>query len=434
MNTQHAGVMGKAPMVESLEAARGFAALYVTVAHLLQVLGFRSGEGAMPLLVEMIGGYAHQAVLFFFLLSGFSIHYASMHRPLDSVRGVWVYLLLRARRIYPIWLFVYVLAAGLIWLGREAGVPRYVDWWQGMSTWDWIANLLFLGDRSYVCGRLANAMPSTAVWSLGYEVIYYFLYPVFWWSTRRIGIHRTLLIVAAISAVAFALNEYQCHHLWNVMELYIGWCLGAWIAHQRRHGRHFSVGGPTLFLTGSGLLLAALVLGNTRFAVAVEALWLGLFFVMMAWHDSKAALQPMSIRSKYWAAAGMLGMVAMVLAIEQWRMFAPNHTLFQGRVLSFMAIGLVLLILSGQPSASRLQQALTRWLLPLGGLSYAQYLLHMPLIQAGQAWAGLTGVLSALPVILVGAYYLERRMQPWMNQKLPVAWPVSTGQVVTAAR
>ncbi|MBB5020197.1 peptidoglycan/LPS O-acetylase OafA/YrhL [Chitinivorax tropicus] len=419
---------GKAPMVASLEAARGFAALYVTIAHLLQILGFKSGQGSMPLLVEMVGGYAHQAVLFFFLLSGFSIHYASLHRPLDTWQGVKAYLLLRVRRLYPIWLVVYALAVILIWIGVQRDIPRYQVWWAGISQWDWWANLLFLGDRGYVCGRLANALPSTAVWSLGYEVIYYLLYPVFWWSTRRFGIHRTLWAVGVTSGVAFWLNEQHCHHLWNVLELYIGWCLGAWIAHRQRVGLTFKLSGEAAFLVGMALLLVALAVGYTRFAALAELSWLGLFFILMAWHWADPTYRTPAGPRKAHLAMIMVLMAILVLALEQWRHFATSSSLFTGRVIVFTLGSLILLVWSGRPSAGTAMAQLTRWLLPLGGVSYAQYLLHLPLIQAGHAYGGPWGAIVALPITWLLAYWLEKQWQPQVNSRLPIHWPASAAR------
>lgn len=96
--------------VQIIEAARGAAALYVMVGHLFWTVFEVTGHGG-PLF--RIFRYGHEAVILFFFISGFSIHYTYCDRALTAQSQIKDYYLARIRRIYPIFLLAYVLTLAL---------------------------------------------------------------------------------------------------------------------------------------------------------------------------------------------------------------------------------------------------------------------------------------------------------------------------------
>jgi peptidoglycan/LPS O-acetylase OafA/YrhL len=134
-----------------LEAVRGAAAAYVTLSHVLP---------AVPVLFS----FGQEAVMVFFLLSGFVIEYSSSPK-LD--RGFGYYFGKRFLRIYSVLLCLFVVAAIL----QKAPVHSPAFWRQLCG------NLLMLQDFS--SGKphvIVRALFSGVLWSLHYEWWFYMLY------------------------------------------------------------------------------------------------------------------------------------------------------------------------------------------------------------------------------------------------------------------
>ena len=88
--------------LQKLEMLRGFAALYVFATHFVpaRVLSKESGMG-------FVFRFGQEAVMLFFLLSGFVIYYSTAKQGDKSFRP---YFARRLRRIYPIYLIALALS------------------------------------------------------------------------------------------------------------------------------------------------------------------------------------------------------------------------------------------------------------------------------------------------------------------------------------
>lgn len=404
-----------------IESARGAAAAYVVLAHFLQLLGFRANGADSALWLDLLGGYAHQAVLFFFLLSGFSIHYASADRALDSPAGLLHYYYLRLRRIYPILLLILVLSCLLMITGTVMRLPGYAQMWQTTSVAQIAQNLLLVADLPYVCGRWADVIGNVGqVWSLAYEVIYYAIYPLFWLFARRYSIALSVGVGCGLSLLAAWASRWHCDHIFNVLGLYFAWCLGAGIAHLRL--RKYRVPIPRwLFYLGIYCLLQLIpVMRETSLSFLVEALWIALFALLMLYPVSKAALQNLDMHKKLLLLLTVILVAAAILIVGQYRPLAHNAVLLHERTLFVAVLWCLALLSDGAPAATVFLKALIQKLVPIGAISYALYLLHMPLMHFARALA-LPGaslallMLMAIALSVVLAHWMELRYQPWIS-------------------
>ncbi len=182
--------------------------------------------------------YGHEAVLFFFVLSGFVIHLRYARRlALDGVKSRfdWFsYVYRRARRLYPPLLFALLLTSVLDHIGKRHGFLIYVhqtpvDIINRMFNphYGWrnaLGNLLFLVE-TYVPAWGTD----TPLWSLKFEWWFYMLYPLAWWLSRR---------SIALATVAVALGLFLSFHpallgmrlLSDVLRMMLIWWMGALLA------------------------------------------------------------------------------------------------------------------------------------------------------------------------------------------------------------
>lgn len=123
-----------------LDGCRGLAALYVVLSHVRYLLmaGYGEGVAAGQEGIGWLGKasfaallpfrYGHEAVLFFFILSGFVIHLRQakgLQRDGGFQLGWRHYLWRRARRLYPPLLLAIVVSYMLDRLGMGLGFPIY---------------------------------------------------------------------------------------------------------------------------------------------------------------------------------------------------------------------------------------------------------------------------------------------------------------------
>lgn len=231
----------------TLDALRGLAAFYV-VCHHARVLLLVSREEARlgpPVAKAMAAAgagliFGHQAVIFFFVLSGFCIHFrqaktlggpsASTFR-FDAPSYFWR----RLRRIVPPFYFALLLTAILNAATRWVN-PAIVERGVGNE----FANLLLSqnNDLGTLLGNLLFlqwlVVPTfgnnTALWSLAYEFYLYALYPPYLLIRRALGVWGSTAAVLAVSASMLALVRLRPGSDWGVvpiLEYWACWVFGA---------------------------------------------------------------------------------------------------------------------------------------------------------------------------------------------------------------
>src|SRR5882724_597468 len=195
-----------------LDAVRGAAAVYVAAGHITRHQ-FPPGGWLNRSLA-----FGQEAVIVFFLLSGFVIHWSMQTRPAQSFGS---YLRQRALRIYPLFILTLLVAALIGW-AKETHDHRL-----GWPTF--VGNLLMLQD-------FALAKPNTWVdvyggvstlWSLSYEWWFYLLYfPI----CRRIPAPWQSRWVAAISLSQLAVYLIWPNFASRVLIYFSIWWVGVELA------------------------------------------------------------------------------------------------------------------------------------------------------------------------------------------------------------
>jgi len=196
-------VKTKAPINTSiLNGIRGLAALYVLIGHARWLLweGYREGyllhpqsyNQASKILVSLLAffGKGHVAVILFFVLSGFVIHYSIIKREKNKLY-ILDYFKRRFLRIYPPLLFCMLLTLVLDLTGKY--IYGYSIYFQStpvplineniISNLNWITaigNLLMVqGIYTHVWGT------NGPLWSLMYEWWFYMLYPCIFYLYKK---------------------------------------------------------------------------------------------------------------------------------------------------------------------------------------------------------------------------------------------------------
>lgn len=266
-----------------LDGLRGLAAFYVMVGHSRGLLweGYSLGflkhpstytiaEKAMVYLLScfILG---HQAVFFFFVLSGFVIHLRYAKRMVSEGKNAtfdWAnFIRRRAKRLFPPLILAMVLTFALDSLGSGLGYGIYFHRTpypllnsivKDHTLTTCVGNLLFLMD-TYVPAWGSDG----PLWSLKFEWWFYMLYPIFWFLSKRSIVMPTIVLI-----VLFVLSFYPA--LWavrlfpHVFSAMLAWWFGVLLADVYCHRidvtyRHLSILSILLcvlpFIKGSPVIL-----------------------------------------------------------------------------------------------------------------------------------------------------------------------------------
>lgn len=193
----------------ALEAIRGLAALYVVVHH-AQVLP-NAGLGRLLY-------FGQEAVIVFFLLSGFVIAFSTYKKTITSSQ----YLIARAVRIYPIFLISIILA--YLFSGRPI-----IDQTVLINL---LGNIAMLQDiASLKEGVWFNTMfGNSPTWSLSYEWWFYLLF-------IPIGLNKTKpnhKAAAFISIIGWLTYQLHPNQIGLILGYFSIWWAGASLAYEFR--------------------------------------------------------------------------------------------------------------------------------------------------------------------------------------------------------
>jgi peptidoglycan/LPS O-acetylase OafA/YrhL len=229
-----------------LDTLRGFASIYVLFGHARWLLweGYTFGYKLHPnaySILNKIGMYffslfqfGHQSVLFFFVLSGFVIHWSSSKRFNKTGQfDILDYLFRRLKRIYPPLLLALVLTFLLDNLGLILKLPIYFshtlypsinDNIHPVLNWKTLfGNLGFL--QTVYTGVWGTDGP---LWSLMYEWWFYVLYIPFIWLFRKNRILASLLVLALwVISLEFQFGPLL---LKMILNYFVTWYLGMLLA------------------------------------------------------------------------------------------------------------------------------------------------------------------------------------------------------------
>jgi peptidoglycan/LPS O-acetylase OafA/YrhL len=261
------------PPFKTLDAFRGFAAIWVVMAHISDRW---IPDASSPYLKEPLYAFAsvgQLGVVIFFVISGYCIT-AAAYSALVTGKSVWRYGYERVRRIYPPYLAALILTVLSVMAINFANAHHLVGEVHHLQTVSldpkyWFANLFLL---QY---ELHTSMVNVVFWSLGYEIAFYFIIGVFllgsqWIAARRNAHAGTAFFVCCVGVSTMCTLAYLLTFAQPLFP-FDGW-------HQ------FSLGGLLFFLLefNSGTVanytkgLRRIVLANTC-AVAILVLLYAIF-------------------------------------------------------------------------------------------------------------------------------------------------------------
>lgn len=259
-----------------LEAVRGGAAFYVFLHHLFHGRSFLLSLG-------------QEAVIIFFVLSGFVIEYSSKKYLHE---GFAKYFTKRALRIYPIFFLMLMFVA---WVTGGSDKLSIANWRQVLG------NLLMLQDLGGLKPNVVvEPLFSSALWSLHYEWWFYMIYfPI----SRFISSHLQARLIGVVGTLSAALYFYYPQWWLRLLVYFPIWWMGVVLARsyvETGRARASDLKLPLICLGATMLLLLARVAneiahgGSLAFGVhpflevrhvgaAVVAVWLALFWQKLKW-------------------------------------------------------------------------------------------------------------------------------------------------------
>lgn len=209
--------------LKKLDEIRGFAALYVVLYHLVPRLNCLPEK-----IIQIFFSYGQEAVMLFFLLSGFVIYISVYNKPQLSFKD---YFLRRFRRIY----FPFILAIILSIIVSLINGKFYKQFdWQEL-----LGNLLMLQDYANKPGTLFRPfMGNFPLWSLAYEWWFYLIFfPIHKYLFKLPG---RIYYIFSISFLAYSIYIFIPNQFALYLAYFIVWWCGVEAADIYIHTRRFT--------------------------------------------------------------------------------------------------------------------------------------------------------------------------------------------------
>ena len=221
-----------------LDGLRGLAALYVVAGHANGLLWRGASAGSAAWLFENVFSYGHQAVLLFFLISGFCIHYRQAKTGAQRINTV-AFARRRMGRLYPSLLLALIVTAALDRVGMQLNPDYYTQAWTLRGGAASAYTLQTVLGNALMQARLAvpELGSNAPLWSLAVEFWLYVLYPVLLRLFVRVGPRRATLAVSVVSAAAWILLGWLTSWQLRVLSYWAVWALGASIAEAYVRGQ-----------------------------------------------------------------------------------------------------------------------------------------------------------------------------------------------------
>lgn len=330
-----------------LECVRAGAATYVVIHHVAVTRGWGTGIMGAPF------RFGQEAVILFFLLSGFVI----FANERDRATVGFGYYYRRIRRIYPPLIVALVASTVIFWINGNLGAH--------FSFSDLGLTLLNLQDISALKpGVIVDPyLGNDPLWSLSYEMAFYIVFPIvliFWKRSPNL----TTVAVGIISILSYCCFLYIPNHFSLIASYFLIWWCGAMAAAAYMNGLKSYVGISTAF---AFLALLAAV---------------SLFGVMLHGYSGLGVHPFLELR--HFGAALLFILVGM----------SPLT-----RIVATLAVSLA------KPAKA------------ISSVSYGVYVLHYPLLVQSNAATGFAGlammVLFLVPLAYFADPYLNRVLPRW---------------------
>jgi peptidoglycan/LPS O-acetylase OafA/YrhL len=387
------------PGIPALDGLRAVAVALVLADH-----------GGIP---GLAGGFL--GVDIFFVLSGFLITSLLLDELGRTGRidlgGFWIR---RARRLLPALLLMVLMVA----VGRQLFSPEAIAGLRddAVATFCWVANWMFVADKTDYFSQGAPPSPLQHAWSLGVEEQYYIIWPL-------------VLIAVAVSLAARARRRRRRATLGGVrLAVFLLATLGA-LASAAAAIILASDAARDRVYFGTDTRAQALLVGG-----AASALLVG------DWSSLNRGRSPIRSRWGKWTAR-LLPVIGLALLAAAAHYATGSASEFRGGLLIAVAVAAVLVIAPVAldprgPVATALAWQPLAW---LGTISYGVYLWHWPLflVLNGErtGWSGLSlfgaRCAATFAVATVSWRLIEQPIRRWRPARVPLL-PLSGATVATA--
>lgn len=399
--------LARRPNEAGIEGIRGIAALMVALSHVLWLNLLTPALSLPQWLKDVEGG--HAGVLTFFVLSGYVIGWTNpgAFTP-DAGRA---YIRRRLVRLAPIYFIAMILTVAVI---RFTGLSESFCVVAGSF-------LALQNFNGYFGFTLNPPLVNGPLWSLNYELLYYGLFLLLWRLSPRLPwVFGPALLAGILGWFAprfmpLFISSYACGWLF--------WASGWWLSGQRSVEGEEADWQPV----ASWVLL---ILASHQIGGILRV------FNALGWYSNDSGL----------CSVADLGLLpAILLAISA----AARRRLPARRWIAVLAWAVCVVPIAGMICTGRLlgnpdwvdgtvsvvmAAALLpvrttkwlRWFAWFGGISYAFYVVHFPLLYFVQYLplpkATVIGFVARLPIwaaLALGlSWLLERRFQPWIKALL----------------
>ncbi|NVO86111.1 acyltransferase family protein [Hymenobacter terrestris] len=362
----------------ALEAIRGAAAIYVVIHHMF---GSTELKNVVPALIRAPFRFGQEAVITFFLMSGFVIYLATYKKVQLTFRD---YFFKRFFRIYPVFLGTLIISVIINFLNGKALTRGDLV--------DFIGNVFMLQDTGDKPGIFVYPfLHNHALWSLSYEWWFYMLFLPIIWLLSLLRHHfnysgPSIYPVGAISLLAYAAYLIFPNHMLLIVSYLVLWWAGVACAEIYCRGEQFSF-------------------------KALKHIYLCLLCM------TAATLIP--LRQRF---------------LEEGPAFNVNgYPFIDFRHYLFAVLSLAIIQFSSVIKNLDLSAPL-RWFSALASISYGLYCVHFPVFLLALPFIHNLVLEYAvkLVLILLLAYLLEMKLQPWWN-KLAAKLSASKVAVPSAA-
>ncbi len=213
--------------IKLLDSARGLAALIVVIHHIVTFNATKLKTILPSTYFELLNWLSNknvEAVLFFFIISGFSIGLGIYKFPLVNKDNINFYLYKRFKRILPLyWLILCIL---IIILVLQPDLYNY-----SYSTINLLGNLLFLQTPKLEGAWFIPYGNNGPLWSLSYEFFFYLIaIPVLYFRFKNTNSLSRAVIVIVVSISISTLMIWINHHYPNPFSMFLSlfpiWLVG----------------------------------------------------------------------------------------------------------------------------------------------------------------------------------------------------------------
>jgi peptidoglycan/LPS O-acetylase OafA/YrhL len=347
--------------IEKLESIRGFVAVYVVIHHFILV----SAYSQSPAIVRLAFRFGREAVLTFFLLSGFVICLSFKNEKETFL----TYFRKRFLRIYPILIVTFFISVVILYINGNQLNPSDLT--------SFINNFFQLQRVDSEPGiKIPPFLGNLPLWSLGYEWWFYMaFYPIYKLNkkfTEKFGIN-SIYLMFIFSMISWILFLNFPSHIFLVMNFYFLWWAGFYSAEIFKLHKTFN------FRNMAPVLICLFLMAATMSIPILKQILIDHYKISEINKDF-----PITSYVYYYVEAFCL----IVIGLFWWKIKLFKFDLIFG--------------------------AFSR----LANISYALYLVHFPIILLNLSFLNniFLEILVKMIIIFTISYLLELHFQPWINK------------------